>query len=481
MKNTQSNVAIPLPKNKKNMVQLGCICLMLSIAMFGLSLATLQAPILEEMNAMSYFSLLTIFSSLGLSIMTPIGGKLGDLLGRRNIVIISGTICAICGIGMGFVRSLIPFMMLRLLLGAAQGAFTAAPFILAREINEPKDVPKAMGLLSSSVAIGGFGGSIIAGILTDMGLLNVAIMFPAIPLIAGVILIGLNLPNKKREGKVNVDVPGIIALTISLSGILLALNYGPKAGWANPGVIAGFAIGIIALIMLVKVENKVEEPIIPMSLFKNKSYVTLLIVGFISYFYMTAMNTYAPLAVQKILGESMAVSGSLQMPRTILTIILPVIAGTWVSKKTQNVWKAMAISTLTVAAAFLVLGFTNPSTPVMVYFVALAVTGISESLRAVSLLPTAQSTLKPEELGVGTSLVNFINSLSGLMAATILGLAYDINTAGNTESIAHITSGVNTVFLIVSVLSFIGLAVVVLLVRKQVNEKAKLEEESKVA
>lgn len=73
MSNIQSTAAIQLPKAKKNMVQLGCVCLMLSIAMFGLSLSTLQAPILEEMNAMSYFSLLTVFSSLGLSIMTPIG------------------------------------------------------------------------------------------------------------------------------------------------------------------------------------------------------------------------------------------------------------------------------------------------------------------------------------------------------------------------------------------------------------------------
>ena len=55
MSDVQTNVAIPLPKAKKNMVQLGCICLMLSIAMFGLSLATLQAPVLEEMNAMNYF------------------------------------------------------------------------------------------------------------------------------------------------------------------------------------------------------------------------------------------------------------------------------------------------------------------------------------------------------------------------------------------------------------------------------------------
>lgn len=473
MTNTQSNVAIPLPKNKRNMVQLGCICLMLSIAMFGLSLATLQAPILEEMNAMSYFSLLTIFSSLGLSVMTPIGGKLGDLLGRRNIVVISGVICAICGIGMGFVRSLVPFMILRLLLGAAQGAFTAAPYILAREINEPKDVPKAMGLLSSAIAIGGFGGSIIAGILTDMGLLNVAIMFPAIPLLIGVVLIGFNLPNKKREGKVYIDVPGIIALTVCLSGILLSLNYGPKIGWTSPVILIGFAIGIIALFILINVEKKSSEPIIPMSLFKNKSYVTLLIAGFLGYFYMNAMNTYAPLAVQKVLGGSTAISGSLQMPRTIITIILPMIAGAWVAKKSQNTWKALSIAMIAVAVPFLVLGFTTTSTPVIVYFITLSLTGIAESFRAVAMMPAAQSTLSAQELGIGTSLVNFVNSLSGLIAATIFGMAYDINTAANPESIANITLGVNTVFLMASVIAFIGFALVVLVVRKQMNKRIK--------
>ena len=392
MSDVQTNVAIPLPKAKKNMVQLGCICLMLSIAMFGLSLATLQAPVLEEMNAMNYFSLLTIFSSLGLAIMTPIGGKLGDLLGRRNIVIISGTICAVCGIGMGFVRALIPFMILRLLLGAAQGAFTAAPYILVREINEPKDVPKAMGLLSSSIAVGGFVGSIIAGILTDMGFLNIAIMFPAIPLIIGVLLIGMNLPNKKQEGKVNVDVPGIVALTIALSGILLALNYGPRIGWGDVKIIVGFIIGIIAVFIFVKVENKSQEPVIPMHLFKNKNYISLLVVGFICYFYMNAMNTFSPLA---------------------------------------------------------------------------------ESFRAVSITPAAQATLEQKELGVGTSLVNFVNSLSGLIAAAVFGIAYDINTKADPQNVSNIAAGVNSVFLISALVSIVGLAIVLLVVRKQMNAQAK--------
>lgn len=54
---TQPQVAIPLPKGKKNAVQIGCICMMLSVAMYGLVFATLTSPILESVNAMGYVSL----------------------------------------------------------------------------------------------------------------------------------------------------------------------------------------------------------------------------------------------------------------------------------------------------------------------------------------------------------------------------------------------------------------------------------------
>lgn len=92
----QPQVAIPLPKAKKNLVQIGCICMMLSVAMYGLVFATLTAPILEKVDAMGYVGLFSIVGAIGVSIMTPIGGKLGDLIGRRNIVVIPGIICCTC-------------------------------------------------------------------------------------------------------------------------------------------------------------------------------------------------------------------------------------------------------------------------------------------------------------------------------------------------------------------------------------------------
>lgn len=337
---TQPQVAIPLPKGKKNAVQIGCICMMLSVAMYGLVFATLTSPILESVNAMGYVSLFSIFAGMGVSIMTPIGGKLGDLIGRRNIVVIPGIICAVCGIAFAFVRSLVPLMILRLLIGFAQGAFTAAPYIIAGLINERKDVPKAMGMLATAIAVGGFGGSIIAGILTDMGLLKVAILMPAVPLILGVVLIGMNMPNVKREGKVSIDIPGIIALVVALAGILLA-----------------------------------------------------------------------------------------------------------------------------------VMGFTTPSTSIIIYFVALTITGIAESYRSVSITPSAQATLQPADMGVGTSLVNFVNSLANTIAAAVFGAAYNLNTAADPTNVAYIRNGVDSVFRLAAIVAVIGLVLVIFVVRPKMTAK----------
>lgn len=469
---SQPAVAIPLPNGKRMMVQIGCICMMLSVAMYGLVFATLTTPILSSVGGEAYVAIFTLFGAMGVSIMTPIGGKLGDLIGRRNIVVIPGIICLVSGIGIAFIHALVPVMALRLLLALAQGAFTAAPYIIVSLINERKDVPKAMGLLAAAIAVGGFGGSIIAGILTDMGMLTLAILMPAIPLVLGVVFIGLNLPNQRRPGKITLDIPGIVALVVALCGILIPLNLGSGMGWTNPLILGGFVIGIIGLVGLVMVEKKAADPLIPLKLFANSHYTVLLIVGFICYFYQGAMNVYAPMAVQQVMKGSTAVSGALQMPRTIITMILPAMAGAWVGKKTSNSWKAMVLGTLLAGAPMAVMGFTTPGTPVIIYFVAIAITGVAEAFRSVSITPAAQAALDPENVGIGTSLVNFANSLSSTVAAAIYGLAYNSFTAADPTNVANIQSGINMVFMVAAGVSLVGLLLVIFVIRPQMMRRA---------
>lgn len=474
MANAQQSpmVAVPLPRARKNAVQTGCICMMLSVAMYGLVFATLTSPILESVNAMGYVSLFSIFAGIGVSIMTPIGGKLGDLIGRRNIVVIPGIICAVSGIAFAFVRSLVPLMALRLLVSLSQGAFTAAPYIIVGLINERRDIPKAMGMLATAIAVGGFGGSIIAGWLTDMGLMTAAILMPAAPLILGVVLIGLNMPNQKSGKAVTVDVPGIAALVVALCGILLALNFGSSIGWTDPLVIAGLVVGIAALFVLIRVERSAQDPIIPLKLFRNANYTMLLVVGFICYFYQGAMNVYAPIGALQVMGTSTTAAGTLQIPRTLVTIFLPTIAGAWVGRNANNIWKSMVIGTLLAAVPMAVMGFTTPSTSIVIYLAALGVTGVAESFRSVSITPAAQATLSPADMGIGTSLVNFFNALANTLSAAVFGVAYNLRTASDPTDPVLIQNGVNTVFMVAAAVSLAGLLLVLFVIRPQMSKKA---------
>lgn len=453
-----------LSKKSKNLIELGGICLMLFIAFSGAVLGMLQSPLLKAMNSFEYFSTLTIFSTLGLSIMTPVGGKLGDLFGRKKVIIVAGTIAGISCVALAFIRSIIPFMFFRLLLGLAQGAFTSAPFVILSEINDPRDVPKGIGILTAATTVGGFLGAILAGILVDAGLLAAAILFPAVPLVAGVLLIGANYPHKPSTQKVKMDWPGLAAFVAVISSLTLSLNYGPKLGWGNIWILGGFLLTVLFGILFVKVENKAKMPIIPLHLFRNKGFLSLLLVGFIGYFYQVGMGTYGAFAALNIMDTSATTAGSLQLLRTIASMILPAILGVYVAKKANCQLRFMVITMILLTAAFLPLSFTTPRTSPILYMAMFGIAGIADSFRSVVVTPTAQAMLAPEDLGVGTGLINCVNTSANLFSGAIFGIILDMNQS-------NVNLGVNLIWGTTAAVGAAGLIFVLLVVRKYLRNQ----------
>lgn len=461
----EQSAAIVLSKRKRSLVQLGAVCLTISIACYGLALSTLITPILERVGAMGYVSLLSVVSSLGITIMTPVGGKLGDIFGRKQVVVISGVACILFGIGVAYAPNLFVLMACRFGLSIAQGAFMAAPYIIVGLIHEKKDVPKAMGYLAMALSVGGFVGSIIAGALSDMGFLEAAVIFPAIPLLIGILLIGFLYPNDKTDVPVKIDKIGILFLVIALSGIFLPLSYGSSMGWGNPWILGGLVLGILFTFLLYRYEAKAEAPVIPVHTLKNRNYLAFVIVGFFCFFYRSAMDVYTPIAALNVMGTSLTMAGSMQFPKAVITMILPAIAGAWVGKRQGNMWKAMAFASLFAAVSMIVMGFTTVNTPVLLYFLLFAITGIAESFRGVSVTPAAQGCLAKEEIGVGTAMVNFVNSLSSSFAVAIYGVVYNGFTASDPTYIKNIQNGCNAVFLTAGGVSVLGLLFVIFFVR----------------
>ena len=466
-----STALIPLSKGKKSLVSFGAIMLTVAVACYGLALMNLVPPILARLDGMSYAGLVGLCISLGITLMSPIGGKLGDIFGRKAVVVVAGLVNLVCGVGIAFAPNVLILLICCFGVGFSQGAYVSAPYIIMGLINEKKNVPKSMGYLTMALSIGGTAGSILAGILSDMGMLTVAILFPAVPLILGILLIGLAYPNDKSGKKVAIDYKGIALMAIAMPAITLSLSGPTTLGWSLvlSGVI--LAIGVAFAVVLLKHEAAIDNPIIPMKLFKEKNYVLFLLVGAICYFGRGAVDNYAPLGAQQVIQTSAALSGSLQLPKTLLTMILPAIAGVWMAKKKANMWKAMFISTLLFALPLLAMGFTmQAGWFIIVYFVVITISGIAESFRGISFTPAAQSVLKTEDIGIGTSMINFANSLSASVAAAIYSAIYGISTASGVTA-DTVQTGVNGVFLTAGIVTLVGVVLCLTKIRPMLEKE----------
>ena len=134
-------------------------------------------------------------------------------------------------------------------------------------------------------------------------------------------------------------------------------------------------------------------------------------------------------------------------------------------------WKAMFVATLLFAIPLLAMGFIQQAGwYIIVYFVVITVSGIAESFRGISFTPAAQSVLKPEDMGIGTSMINFANSLSASIAAAVYAAIYGISTASGVTT-DTVQAGVNAVFLTAGIVTVVGVVIVLTKVRPMLEEK----------
>lgn len=476
MANSQpsSNVLIPLESSKKRSVTIGCILLLVSISMVMSGNVIFLRPVLTEMNQMGIFTLLVTVISMVQAIMNPIGGKLGDIIGKRKLVLITMSASVICMVICAFSRNTVIFVLARVLLSLFSGACTAVPYVIAREINTAEESPKFMGMLASGLSFGMLLGGFLTGFFVDRGLIWAPMIIYAIPTAIAAALICTAFPNKKSDNAGKLDIVGVIFMSITIVCLLMGINMVGKISQGTTSVgtiVILFAATIVSGVIFVKVENKAEYPIIPIHLLKNGKYVCMLLIGSIAYYYQAAVNVYAPIAVTDILVGNNTMAGSLQIPRTVVVLILSTFAGVWVGKKRSNIWKAIAIALVLTAIAMLPLSFLNSNTSVIFMIAMITITGIGESFRSVSITPGAQNMLAPQDMAIGTSLVTFMNTLITSVATAVNGLMFD--SAGT-----NIQKGIQNIFLSTTAVTVVGVIITFCVIRKFFTDEKTVEDKA---
>lgn len=314
--------------------------IILFLSLGGLSFAVLQslvAPALGTIGADLGVSttdaswVLTAYL-LSASVLTPILGRLGDMVGKRKVIIVVLALLLVGTVLAALAPNLGVLIVARVLQGAA-GAVMPLSIGIVRDELPRERVSVTIGLLSAIFGIGAGVGIVTAGPIVEALTWHWLFWLPAV--LVAIALLGaiFGIPESPIRTPGRLDLVGTAILTVGLVALLLAIGEGQKWGWGDGKTVGLLVLGGIALVVFVFVELRVKEPLIDMSLFRHRgvwtAHVVALAFGFAMFgtFILVPTLLQLPTALGHGFGKSVSEAGLYLLPTVVAMVIAGVVAG----------------------------------------------------------------------------------------------------------------------------------------------------------
>ncbi|NQX28272.1 MFS transporter [Microbacteriaceae bacterium VKM Ac-2854] len=359
---------------------------------------------------------------LATTVSTPLWGKFADLFNRKLLIQLALALFVVGSAAAGFSQDTNTLIVFRVFQGLGGGGLAALSQIIMADIISPRERGKYAGLFGGVMAIGTVGGPLLGGLVTDSfgWRWNFFIALP-IAIVAIILLqVTLRLP-KHPKRKVHVDYFGAVLIAAGVSLLLiwvsLAGNNFEWASWQTAVMVSG---AVLLLAAAVIVELKVPEPIIPMTMFKNRTF-TLAVVASISVgVSMFGTAVFLAQYMQLSRGATPTQSGLLTIPMMGGLLIASTIFGGVISRTGK--WKTIMVSgaSATVVGTFL-LSTLRYDTNLVLVGVYMAILGAGLGMLMSNLVLVVQNSIEVKNLGVATSAVTFFRSLGGTIGVSVLG------------------------------------------------------------
>ncbi|QJC90042.1 multidrug efflux MFS transporter MdtP [Bacillus inaquosorum] len=407
-------------QSKRTLLITGLIIAMFFSALDGTIVGTAMPKIVGDLGGLSMMTWLTTAYLLTSTTIVPIAGKLADLLGRR-IVYVSGLIIfmaasALCGMA----NNMTELIIFRGLQGIGGGIMMPMAMIVIGDLFTGKQRAKFQGVFGAIYGLASVIGPQIGGWIVDS--LNWKwVFYINLPVgIIAVIFIARGLQGRQQTGPINFDIAGIFTMIVGVVSLLLALSFGGKDyAWDSWQILGLFALALIGIVSFIIVESKAKEPILPMYLFKNRTFTFLNLIGFFMSIGMFGAITFVPFFMQGIVGVSASESGTIMTPMMISMIITSIIGGQLVYK--IGIKPQIITGMLVMAGGFLLLTTLDLDTSKLVATSYMAIIGLGMGLVMPILTLALQESFSKEELGVVTSSSQFFRSIGGTFGITMLG------------------------------------------------------------
>jgi EmrB/QacA subfamily drug resistance transporter len=364
--------------------------------------------------------------SLAFGSLLLLGGRLGDIFGRRRIFIIGVAVFAVASFVGGFATTEWWLLASRAVQGA--GAALAAPTALALIATTfPMGAPRnrALGVWAGMAGAGGAIGLLLGGILTTYVSWRWVLFVNAPIGLAVLILAPIALVGTPRLPR-RLDIPGVVTSTAGLALLVYGLTHAAAgqdgvSHWSDPVTVASLAAALVLLVGFVFIENRVREPELPLHLLKSRrrsgAYLMMLINGtamFAVFFFLT-------LYVQTVWGYSAVRAGVAWLPFPISLIAINIFVARYLVTRV-GVRPLLLAGPLLAGTGFLLLSRLSPTgsywTDLLVPMLVMAA-GMGFMFVPLTLMVVAH--VRHDEAGAASSLLNIGQQIGGSIGLAAIG------------------------------------------------------------
>jgi EmrB/QacA subfamily drug resistance transporter len=404
---------------------LGAMCLALFMVMLDNTVVNVALPSIQSDLNTSIAGLEWIVNgyTLSFAVLLAVGGRMGDIFGRRRMFVFGVIVFTIASTTAGFAPSNFALVASRILQGVGAAFMMPGTLSIITDAFPPSERGKAIGTWAGVSALALAIGPVLGGFLTDYVSWR-AIFYINLPVGVLAVLAATFVVRESRDTTVGrkVDVLGVGILTIGLTALVLALIEGNSWGWDSLAVIGLIAFSVISLVWFVLTELRVKAPIVEFSLFKSRNFIGSVTVAFIISFAMMGVFFFLALYMQNILGYTALEAGVRFLPTTLVIMVLAPLAGR-LSDRIGPRWP-IVVGMALIALSLYLFSTIEVGTTFSGLLPSFIILGAGIGLTMSPMSTAAMNSVVTAKAGVASGILSMFRMIGGTFGVALLGALF---------------------------------------------------------
>lgn len=419
----------------RRLATLGVLLGIFLAAVDGTIVSTAMPTVVSSLGGLEYYAWAFAAYMLLAAVSMPLYGRLADIYGRKRLFYVGVGFFVVGSVAAGFATSMLQLVAFRALQGIGAGAMFAIPYTILGVVYPPEERGRAIGLGSSVWGI-----SSVIGPLLGFAIVEVLswrwVFFLAVPVgLASVALVATSLEESVGTAEPDVDLLGAATLVGAVGSLLVGLQLLESASSAAPWLIG---VGVVGIGCFYLVERRATQPLMPLSLFADRTFVATNGAAFCSSFALFAALTYVPLFVQSVRGGAGAAALAV-FPISIGWSGTAILSGRVVHRVGER-RLVVAGSALLVASFGVAAATWTAATPTWLLVGNVFLMGVGMGALTPPLLTAIQNHLGTERMGLATSSQQFFRNLGGTVGVALLGFAMNVTLRDQLASVPGVST-----------------------------------------